>query len=307
MEKNYKTLLDSDVNSKFERLFKHGQRPALETGFKTFENKFKIMTGTTLYVYGPPYSGKSYFTMFIYCLLAVNHGWKFALLSPETGEPHEIFAVLVEMIAGGRFLDDERFGIDESRKQAVADFIEKHFFILEGVDTVDECINEVANLEADLGVKIDCMSIDPWNELLHEFTERQDIYLERVLGKIREDAKRNDRLNVIVTHPQSQQPVEDNGVRYYPLCLPQQISGGQAWYRKGFNMLSVWRPKDGLKDTNGEPYPENSVIIDLQKVKPQNCGEISTHMIYYNKLRKQYYEKLTHEHYYPLKFGNETS
>jgi len=56
------------------------------------------------------------------------------------------------------------------------------------------------------------------------------MYIERILGYIRRNARTNDRHNCLITHVADQKVRvdEDTKVPYYPPATYREIAGGQA-------------------------------------------------------------------------------
>ena len=288
-------IANSQVKNRLDHMFLHGVDGGQFHGLQIDCNWRKK---STLYIYGPDHSGKSRLFFFTALCMAERHKWNFLIYSPETGDAADVFATLIKIYCGtNNFIKDSKFGITEEQKKEAERFIMRHFKVVDyfrGI-TMDD-IYEQAN-ELNKGKwKVDCLCVDPFNAVKHDIDATpRDIYLGDFLLDFDQDATKNDRLNVLIVHPasqelESQEDEHGNKIRFYGVADKRNIMWGQEWSRKGKNLWSVWRPtKDGLRDANGQPYPEGYLIVDVQKRKPDEVGKIGTYPIYFNWQTQRYY------------------
>lgn len=296
--KCYFTLLD--VEKDFFDIYEKGRERGVDVGWKSAQEYMSIKLGTTSYVYALPYSGKTQWWNEVLVNLSKFYGWKHAILSPETGTPADIYAELVSIYSGKNFTGEYKMS-EQERKEA-REFIEKHFIVVDPSDkglNIDDVFDQVDGAEREYGVKIHTITIDPWNELdmdLSVHGGREDKYLERVLTRLRQNAHSKQRHNCIITHVRDMEKQKDGDQRYYPVSSPNDVAGGRLWWRKGMQMISVYRPLDiknqPLKDENGEPYQENETHIYIQKSKPKGVGKVGMFKLYYDWKTNRYYEIL---------------
>lgn len=297
-----------EVLSKVEELHEAGLQRGHSTGWPGMDEYMTLKLGTTFYIYGQPFSGKSEWWFEVLVNATCLEGWKHAIFSPETGQAHNIVAELISKFAGKPFYSNLQGSITKEELYKWANYIDHHFLILDAKEdeplTFDDLIRLTDDWENDYG-KIHTLTIDPWNELTHDFWSedggRQDIYLEKALGKFRRNAIKRNRINCIITHISDQQLIEKDGKRFYPKPTPRQIAGGQAYYRKGMNMIGVWRPPVGLLDDKGRPYEQNEVILDVSKFKPKGVGKKGEHTMFFDAHRNAYYEIGTLQHQYAIR------
>ena len=303
--KIYYTL--NDVEDKIENLWENGVQRGYEVGFK-FDN-ISIKLGCTTYIYSAPYSGKTQIWFEFLVNLSKKYGLKHAIFSPETGRAEEIFIELIECVAKSDFYDTYKNKMTLSEKKKARNFVDEHFIVIDPDDevlTLETFYNYIDIVERVYNVKIHTTTVDPFNEMYHDFTKhnnRQDMYIEAMLGMIRRNARTTNRHNCIITHVQDQKQVQDKdtGQMYYPIPTFRQVAGGQAWSRKGEQMLAIWRPPSWLKNEHGEPYAENTTIISVQKSKPKGIGKTGLICIYYDAKSHCYYEEIYNKHYYALR------
>jgi len=301
-------------------LYANGQQKGYTIGLQSVDSKYSLKLGTTTYLYAAPYTGKTQWWFWYLVQQSKTHGLKHAIFSPETGTAKEVFAELVQIAAQRDFYKTYNNQMTEEERDAAMKFVDTYFIVVDPshkVITYKDFFNYLDEIERVYNVKLHTATIDPFNEFrqdLREFNGRQDLYLESVLSEVRENARTNDRHNCIITHVQNQQVVTVDNIRFYPMPTYREIAGGQAWSRKGMSMIALWRPKDGLCDPNGEPYPPNCTVLEVQKSKPKGVGEIGRVNLIYEIDKHSYID----EHGYaptcdvsgkvpPSKYSNETT
>ena len=289
-----------EIYPQLEQLYDHGIVRGSYCGFECLHELYSFKPEGTTYVYGSPFSGKTEFWFEIMMNLTELYGYRHAIYSPESGTADEIFAELLGKKLSKSFYKNLPNHMSKAEMIIEKDFIDEYFFIIEPKDkdmTIEMFFEEVKKIEQHYDVKINTTCCDPFNELKHSFEKddgRQDLYIENRLGYIRRDAFNNKRHNVIITHIKDQEPIKTKeGKRYYPPATPREIAGGQAWFRKAMNMISVWRPIPDLIDTEtGMPHEENEVHIIIQKYKPKGVGKRGTAKLYFNIVQNRFYEKI---------------
>jgi hypothetical protein len=141
-------------------------------------------------------------------------------------------------------------------------------------------------------MKIHTLTIDPWNDLNHDMSShnnRDDLYLEDALKKLRVISHVNDWHICVITHARDQKMREQNGIRYYPPATFREVAGGQTWSRRGFMMSSVWRPHSDLENVDGVELEGNETFFIQQKYKPSWAGEKGKTYLRYDLKKHCYY------------------
>ncbi len=290
---------EKDVNDKIEEKYINGLSRGYFCGWDELDKYWTLKLGTTSYWYGAPYSGKTQIWFEILLNTSKFYNFKHAIFSPETGGADDIFIELAQIYTGKDFYKDYHNQMSESEKREAMTFLDNHFVIIDPSDeliTIDDFYNYVDIIERKYNTKIHTTTVDPWNELRHEFDKHtmRDVYLEWALGKIRQNARINQRHNCIITHITQQAQVKGpDGTMYYPPASFREVAGGQSWARKGMGMISIYRPPEGMKDQNGRPYESNTTLLQVQKVKPKGSGMKGTAALYYDVKRHQFYEGLS--------------
>jgi len=200
---------------------------------------------------GYPSSGKSEFLDAILVNMAILHGWKTLVFSPENLPLESHMAKLSEKYMGRNILT---FSKDDNRT-AMA-FLSKHFAWLDPdaeAPEFDLLIEQCKRGKKEFD--IDCFVIDPWNSVLHDQgTLRSDQYLQKALTIVTSIARRYDIHFAIVAHPKM--PTKDKKGNY-PTPDLYSIADGAMWRNKCDYGFVIDRPDQS----------ENVVDIHIQKRK----------------------------------------
>lgn len=278
--KKYKKVSDVEQNVR-DMLNKPAE--GIPCSYKSFGNKLTYLKKYFAIVYAMPTSGKSEWVLQECIYLSLRHGWKHLVFTPEMGDPEDIIALLIHKMTGESVNEIKGVPtIDPARLSNALDWIDKHFIFVETEEsvTMEDLFSIVDEIERDLGWKADNLVIDNHNDLKIELDSngRQDLQTERQLTYLRRQLKKRDMYAFLVTHtadmkaPLSEKGINGQTVLYYPIPDPTKTRGGQAFYRKGYLMINLWRCPNGLTDENGEPYAPNQTILTVQKAKPTHTA-----------------------------------
>lgn len=265
------------------------------TGFDSLFDKYSIKRGSTTYIYAGAHQGKSQFTFELMMNLSQYEGWKWAVYSPETGAPVEVFAELCWVYLRKPLLvNDKMMATDEEADNAI-NFISKHFYIIDsGLKdiNVEGFYSAVEEIEERYDIKIDGCCIDPFTEIKTDITQgvRDDIAIGQVLTKVRKHSAENDYHTIVTVHTKHQQAKYKNGVPYVDVPTMNDIAGGMQWSRKGMMIINIWRCPYGMEDENGIPYEPNQVKISVVKAKPKIVGKLGSLYLYFDKMTNRYYD-----------------
>lgn len=288
----------SDFREGIETLKEKGVQAGEHVGFECTKDLLTFKLGYTTYFVGSPYSGKSTVLFEFLVNLSEFYGWRHAIFSPESGSKEEIVAELAAIVRQKPFFNTYGTGMSDDELGRALSFLNDYFFIIDPQDkdlTIPEFYETVELIEKEYDVKIHTTTGDPFNEFKHDFSKdegRQDLYIERVLGDVRKNAAKHNRHNIIVTHCRDQQAITKDNVTFFPPPTARDYAGGQAWFRKGMQMLCVWRPPFGLQDETGRPYEDNETHIIIQKSKPKGIGKKGVAVLYFDYRRSRFYEKV---------------
>lgn len=286
----------NEIKKELDYLYQNGIQRGVYMGYDALKDYYSIKLGSTTYCMGSPFSGKSEFWFDLLINLSEFYGWKHAIFSPESGGVADIVAELSSKYMRKPFYKNYNGAMTDQEKYRALDWINEHFFIIDPEDKeidIPKFLETVDEIERDYDVTIQTTMIDPFNELQHDLKQdsgRQDLYIERMLGLIRRNAKIKNRHHCIITHCKDQIPKTEKGITFYPPPTARDYAGGQAFYRKGLGMLAFWRPPAGVDDGTGKDYLDNEVHIIVQKYKPKGTGKRGTAKLFFDIQANRYYE-----------------
>ena len=284
-----------ELKDSLTELRENGVSKGAWTGFDSLFDKYSMKLGSTTYIYAGAHQGKSQFGFEMMMNLSEYSGWRWAVYSPETGSPTEVFAELLWVYLRKPFLvNDKVMATDEESEQAI-DFINNHFYIIDsGLQdlTVEGFYTCVSGIEEDFGIKIQGCFIDPFTEIKTDVSQgvRDDIAIGQVLTRIRKHSADNNYHTMVTVHTKHQQPKYKNGIAYIDKPTMNDIAGGMQWSRKGMMVINIWRCPFGLEDSDGMPYEPNQVEITVVKAKPKIVGKLGKITLFYDKVKNRYYE-----------------
>ena len=285
-----------DVRDSLNTLRSEGIKKGAWTGFDSLFDKYSMKKGSTTYIYAGAHQGKSQFGFELMVNLAQYSGWKWAVYTPETGSPTEVFAELLWVYLRKPFLVNDKVMATDEEKEDAMSFINEHFFLVDsGLQdlSIEGFYTAVETIEEDNFITIDGCMIDPFTEIRTDITSgvRDDIAIGQVLTKVRKHSAERNYHTIVTVHTKHQQAKYKNGIPYVDVPTMNDIAGGMQWSRKGMMVLNVWRCPYGLEDENGIPYEQNQVKITVVKAKPKIVGNLGSVTLFYDKMKNRYYEK----------------
>jgi twinkle protein len=249
-------------------LYEHGFPDGAKIGYHKFDDLFEFHSSQLTIVTGIPSHGKSNFIDEVMLRLAVKHGWKFGVFSPENATIEIHLLRLCEILIGKPFLKyyNNRMSIEELHQ--ALDFIHKHiFFILPDnenykLDNILEC---ASNLCLKYGIK--GLIIDPWNTIEHQKNngEETHIYIGRVLNQLKYYSRLHGLHTLLVAHPKKMQRAKETQQHLIPTLY--DISDSANWYNVADNGIVIYRKF-------GEDKSSNYNEVHVQKVKHKFIGKI---------------------------------
>lgn len=293
---NYLYRLD-DVRDEIYTLREEGAKRGAWVGFKSLYEYYSCKKGSYTIIFAAAHQGKSQFSFEIAMNLAQYSGWKFAIASPETGSPKDIYAELCWVYGRKPFLENKS-GIHQTEQEALAamNFVREHFFVLDsGMDdfSVRDFYREVRRAEDEMDIKINGCLIDPYTEFKNGVMDgvRDDVAIGEDLSEIRKQSSRWDYHTIVTVHTKNQQSRFEKGQPYIPEPSFNDIAGGMMWNRKGFMIINIWRCPEFLEDENGRPFDNNQVKVRILKGKPKSAGRVGHCYLWYDLISNRYYEK----------------
>lgn len=260
-----------DITQFQDELFhmaKYGQQRGILVGFPSLDKLYSIKPGTTTIIYGYPTSGKSQLLIQFLVSLA-SQGKKSLIMTPETGTSAEIFAEFIHCLTGKTFTKTQNYTITERELYNVIPFIKDYIKVVEveekapNTDEFNEITKEAIR---DYGIFASCF--DNWNDLSHDISGREDLYIEKAIPSFNRLA-RKEQIHIFgVWHAKS--PQIEKGEKFPKAPTPFDIKGGSAIYSKAMNLIGVHRDyeehAEGWRQTN-------TAQVIVSKVKPKIVGQ----------------------------------
>lgn len=284
-----------ELRDSLSKLRNNGVKKGAWTGFSTLFDHYSVKKGSTTYIYAGAHQGKSQFGFELMMNLAEYSGWKWAIYSPETGSPTEVFAELLWVYLRKPFLVNDKITATDEETEAAIEFINQHFYIIDSGLTdlsIEAFYTAVERVENENGITIDGCMVDPFTEIKTDVSAgvRDDIAIGQVLTKVRKHSADKGYHTIVTVHTRHQQAKYKNGIPYVDKPTMNDIAGGMQWSRKGMMVINVWRCPFGLENGNGIPYEANQVEITIVKAKPKIVGKLGTVTLYYDRIKNRYYE-----------------
>ncbi len=217
----------------------HEEKPC-NIGIPQLENHLRFRRGDFSVVTGIPSHGKSTFVNNIAYNLAKIHGWNVCFASFEQPPQTEHLRALRTLHA-----DRPSYLLNYDEIKQADEFINQHFsFIVPNEDSDEEFDLTWLKDRIIMAVtryKTDMVVIDPWNEIEHNYDQRE-ISLTQYVGKairsLKQIARRYNVHVMVVAHPAKMKKDKD-GV--YPIPTPYDISDSSHWYNKPEQCIIVHR------------------------------------------------------------------
>jgi len=225
------------------------------TGWPHMDKHLKVKTGQLNIVTGTPGSGKSEWVDDLMINTVQNHGVKWAVFSPENYPVKVYYRKLAEKFEDRNFKD-----FDESTVKNSISELSNYVSLIVDNDkdevTMDYLFERIRALVFRKGIK--GVIIDPWNEIQHEIGAREDLYLARMLRKVKRFIRKYDLSFWLVSHPKNPQRNKDGN--YNKITAYED------------NIFSVWRDRQDNK---------KPVEVDILKIKFKTDGELGTCKFFY--------------------------
>jgi len=265
-----------------ERVWNEGMPSGDKPGWRTLDPLYSVAPGMVTVITGWPGSGKSEFLDAMLVNLFENHGWKFAIHSPEN-QPIELHVIkLVEKVVRKPFGPGPTERVTKAEVACAIRELNKSFAFLHARDgslSVSDIISDAAPALDQFGERRGLV-IDPWNELEHWRPQgmSETEYVSQTLSLLRNWARVSGVHVWIVGHPQKMRRSDEGKL---PTPRPDMISGSQHWWNKADACLTVERPFD-----------ENSQAVDIhvQKIRFKHLGRLGFAQLMYDRITGRYHD-----------------
>lgn len=269
----------SEYAESMDRLYRFGMPKGMRTGWYSVDEFYTVMPGEWTLVTGIPGHGKSEWLDALMVQLAQDHGWVFAVFSPENQPTEYHLSKLAEKHTGKPFSDGPTERMTPQDKDKAVAFLDEHFvFLLPELPTVDALIERLKSIVKRRGVR--GVVLDPWNEIDHSrlggLSETE--YISQSLSKLRAFTRACGVHLWIVAHPTKLQKESDGS---YPVPTPYDVAGSAHWRNKADNCIAVWRDTKEHSDL---------VEIHVQKVRKKAVGRPGMVTLKYQRTTGNYLE-----------------
>ncbi len=264
-----------DVADRIIALYENGLPRGVSTGWADLDEFWTVKPGELTVVTGIPNSGKSNIVDALCVNVAKAQGWHSILCSPENQPLEDHMARICEKWAGKPFDDGPtpRMTVEELT-QAEAAVHHRFSWLLPDSMALPEILSKASALVKSKGSRI--LVLDPWNEMDHQYEEREDRYLAEQLRTLKQWARKHECHVIVVAHPKTMQRGKDGN---YSIPTPYDISGGSMWRNKADNCITVWR--DFQRD-------DGVIEVHVQKVRFRQVGKIGLANLRYRKATATY-------------------
>lgn len=290
-----------DVQSGLTNLRVNGLKRGVHTGFKNLYENYSVKEGSMTFIIASPAVGKTAILYEMLINLAEFSNHKIAIFSPEGGSPTDLYAEILWAYLRKPFLLNDIVNASDKEVEDAYKFIGEHFYIIDsGLKdlTAESFFRAVDDIEKEDGIKINDIVIDPIVELnINPDSKRDDIALGSFLTRVRKFSSDKNIHTFIAIHTKAMQMLskkKDDGTTmlYYPQPTFFDTMGGMMWSRKGYMVLSLWRPPIELINPDTmQPYDRNETIIEILKVKPKIMGRTGRISLFYDMMSSRFYEK----------------
>lgn len=227
------------------------------TGFFSLDELILLSKTYLLLMTGSPSMGKSEVMDGIAINTAVAQGWKWAIFSPENFPVEEHVKKLIEKYVGKAFWE---MTTAELRDGTL--WVNEHFVWVyppEEKLKPRDLLDYMAKIIQDRA--IDAYILDPWNEMTHDTSMRDDQYISKELTMIRRFNRAHNVLGCIVIHPKGLTKDKDGNL---PVPTLSDCHGGSMWRNKADIGLCTHR----------HDMSKHEATVYVQKVKYKWMGRV---------------------------------
>lgn len=231
---------------------------------------------------GLPGSGKSTFVDALVAQLLPKHDdLKVAFFSPEMAPADNHLLELTRTCMGG----DPRRDPDTAEKWGRW-LTSRCWWLDDDRDSSPGAVlAQARHLAANRGVNM--LVVDPYNNLTPDSShgERQDLYIQSLLRRLRRFARAAGVAVIVVAHPRKTEKVAGtDGV--YKVPLAGDIAGGQEWWNHSDAVLTVWRNQTG--EEPAEFGPPHEVKVTVSKCRFAKWGRTGQAKLAFSEDERRY-------------------
>jgi len=252
------------------------------SGVQDLDKHLSLPRGMLTIITGLPGSGKSTFLDWLVWRAIDHDDCRPVFFSPEQGPPGRHLIGLVHTAVGHDPVGSERHAEVE---QARIWWQDRTSWIADERDNTASAVLAVARARAARGANL--LVIDPYNNMAADQRfDRQDLYIQDLLRKVKRFARETNMAVVIVAHPRSV-PTVGGTDAVFRIPTAGDISGGQEWWNHADIIATVWRNQSGEQpDVYGDT---NEVKVVVQKVRDAGrIGRLGMTRLYFDPAARRY-------------------
>lgn len=230
----------TDVEGDLIRDFIEGTQKAPTTYFSEVDKIFRPMRGDLNVLTGIGNYGKSAWGKQLDLIAAVKNKEKCCYFSPEEYPPMFWYREIVRSYVGKPIEKEDFNRMTEDEFKRGMEFVREHFIYVypPQLPTPEYLIERFAETVIKHGV--DRITLDPWNQLNHTMSKRDDIYLGETLSKLERFAQQHDIFLTVICHPNRTRKDEKTGNYDCPDVF--DLNGGPVWNARATNLTVYHRP-----------------------------------------------------------------
>lgn len=250
-------------SEKISDILQNGLDTGMKIGHKKFSDCLRYVFGYITIITGYKNHGKSDWLDETICQLAVLHGVKFGIFSPENHPTELHITKLLRKLIGKNIMGREKMNSVEV--DVGMNFIDNHFhFVIPDQDaSVDWLLGKFKELIRRYGIK--GIVLDAWNRIDHPGNFNDPELINKELKKIDKFCIKHNVMCLLVVHPAK--PVSGrNGES--PVPTLDTLSGGSQFGNIAANGVSVFRVFGTFNPLTNK-YDNQKTEVYIQKVKVQ--------------------------------------
>ena len=246
----------ADVMEVMARWYEEGSPQAFSPGWESLKRIYRVMPGELTLLIGTPSAGKTHFISNILVNMATQHGWRFAVYSPEQGSPARHLRLLLTQLVGKPF-DKGRGGrMDWSEAQRTLEWLNRHVVFLAPTTQMPtvQYILDIAMVEAQGAEGLQGLIIDPWNRVAHQRPDGmlETDYIGQSLVRLTRFSSDQRVHTWIIAHPTKVFSTDGK----FPVITPNMVSGSAHWWNMPDNILSLHREMSNPTDCTVQVYTQ---------------------------------------------------
>jgi twinkle protein len=254
-----------DLDADIDKIYLDGLQRGDLSGDHNFDKLFSWGKAQLTMVTGESTHGKSNWTEDQMIKLSVNHGWKWAIFSPEHYPLELHFSVFAEKLIGKSFNGTRGEKMSREELEQAKAFLNDHFkWIRPEKDTyeLDDILSITKELVFNFGVN--GLLIDPYNKISHDSGAKSETnYVNDLMIKLNNFKQMYDLHIIMIAHPRKMPKNLTTGMIDIPTLT--DISGSGNFKNQADNGITVYRN-----------FQENKVEVYVQKVKFRHMGQLGS-------------------------------